>query len=106
MNRQQQIDEFLVQAHRLAVVRLREHPERLGDVAALMDRWRQLNGSTRADVYRDEWDELIAEGVDAIERVVCADTEHAAVLRSVSPISVLITQQERGEMLRRVRQAR
>jgi hypothetical protein len=105
MNGQKKINDFLVRTHQVAVARLREHPERLGDVAALLARWRMLNGPTRADVYRDEWNRLIEEGVDAIERETCANTDHAAVLRSVSPLSVMITQKERSEMLRQVRKA-
>jgi hypothetical protein len=38
MNRQQQIEEFLLSAHQLALVRLRAQPERLLDVAALLAR--------------------------------------------------------------------
>ena len=105
MNRQQQIDLFLLSAHKLAVSRLREHPERLQDVAALLSRWRRQAGEARSDVYWDEWNQLIAEGVDAIEREVCSGSDHAAVLRSVSPISVLISQHERGELLRQARQS-
>ncbi|MES2937767.1 MAG: hypothetical protein V4864_08785 [Pseudomonadota bacterium] len=100
MNRQQQIDDFLLEMHRLAVTRLRADPARLADVAALLQRWRTLNGETRSDAYRDEWGQLIALGVEAIEREACANTDHAAALRSVSPLSVLVSQRERGEMLR------
>ena len=103
MNRQQQIDDFLLKVHRLAVARLRADPTRLADAAALLQHWRALNGETRSDVYRDEWEQLIAHGVDAIEREACAETEHAATLRSVSPLSVLISQHERGQLLRAAR---
>ncbi len=105
MNRQQQIDQFLLSAHKLALSRLRAHPERLRDVAALLSRWREQAGDNRSDIYWDEWNGLIAEGVDAIEREVCSENPHAAVLRSVSPMSVLISQHERGELLRQARQS-
>lgn len=103
MNRQQQIDDFLLNAHRLALSRLREQPQRLQDVAALLARWRVRAGDTRSDAYWDEWNRLLAEGPDAIEREVCSPGEHAAVLRSVSPMSVLISQRERAELLRQAR---
>ncbi len=103
MNRQQQIERFLAAAHRVAVQRLRAEPARLADVSALLARWRERSGATRSDPYWDEWQSLLDAGVDAVERAVCADGEHAAVLRSVSPISVLFTQAERAELLRRAR---
>lgn len=105
MNRQQQIDEFLLSAHQLALSRLRAQPERLQDVASLLARWRQAAGESRSSAYWDEWNRLIAEGIDAIEREACSAGEHAAVLRSVSPLSVLITQRERSELLRQARQS-
>jgi hypothetical protein len=103
MNRQQQIDAFLFKAHEIAVARLRQQPERLRDVAVLLERWRERNGPTRADRYRDEWARLIEAGVDAIEREACVDSDHAAALRNVSPLSVLLSQHERSELLRGVR---
>ena len=105
MNRQQQIDEFLLQAHRLAVARLREEPQRLEQAAALLRQWRERNGVTRSDPYRQEWEQLIAQGVDAIERDACALTDHAAALRNVSPLSAVISQQERSGLLRAARSA-
>jgi hypothetical protein len=104
MNRQQQIDTFLLEAHQLALSRLREHPERLADVFALLERWHDLRGPGRSDVYMDEWKRLAAQGVDAIEREVCGAGDRAAALRNTSPLSILITQQERSAMLRRARQ--
>lgn len=103
MNRQQQIDSFLLEAHKLALARLPADPDRMQEVAALLAKWRRQAGPTRSDAYWDEWHGLIAQGVDAMERTVCADDEHGAVLRSVSPLSVLVSQRERGVMLRRAR---
>jgi hypothetical protein len=103
MNRQQQIDSFLLEAHKLALARLRAQPHRMQEVAALLGKWRLQAGATRSDAYWNEWDDLIAEGVDAMERAACAQDEHGAVLRSVSPLSVLVSQQERGALLRQAR---
>lgn len=104
MNRQAQIDAFLKDAHVLAVARLREQPERRSDVSRQLARWR-AQGATRADAYRAEWADLLEGDLPTLERAVCADTDHAAALRNVSPMSVLITQKERAELLRRARQA-
>lgn len=103
MNRQTQIDAFLKDAHVLAVARLREQPQRRSEVSGLLARWRANQGVTRADPYREEWESLLAGDLPTLERAVCADTDHAAALRSVSPMSVLITQKERAAMLRRAR---
>jgi hypothetical protein len=105
MNRQQQIDDFLLQAHRLAVARLRADPARLAEVAATLARWQRQAGVTRSDPYWDEWREMITVGVDAIESATCGTDDHAAALRNVSPIGVLMTQRERGELLRAARQS-
>lgn len=105
MNRQQQIDHFVAQAHLLAVQRLREQPARVVEVRAQLARWRGQSGATRSDAYWREWEMLLDSSIEALAEAVCADSDHAAVLRSVSPISVLITQSERAQLLRESRQA-
>ena len=105
MNRQQQIDSFLLAAHRLAVSRLREEPQRIAPVRAQLARWRAQSGVTRSDVYWDEWQRLLGSDIREMERVVCADHERGAALRSVSPLSTLITQSERAQLLREARGA-
>lgn len=105
MNRQQQIDSFLAQAHLLALERLRAQPHRVMEVQAQLARWRALSGPTRSDVYWSEWERLLKQPVEKLEEAVCADTDHATVLRSVSPVSVLITQAERTQLLAQARRA-
>lgn len=105
MNRQQQIDSFLLAAHRLALARLRAEPARIEPVRAQLARWREQSGPTRSDRYWDEWQQLLAADLDGIERVVCATDEHGAAMRSVSPMSTLITQIERARLLREARTA-
>ena len=103
MDRQRRIEIFLQAAHRLAVSRLRAEPGRISEVQALLHRWREQSARTRSDLYWDEWERLLALPIDDFETVICADDEHATVLRSVSPISVLITEPERRELLREAR---
>jgi hypothetical protein len=105
MNRQQQIDKFLLAAHRLAMTRLRAEPARIEPVRAQLARWREQSGPTRSDPYWDEWQVLLSGSLEEVERVVCADDEHGAVLRSVSPMSPLVTQAERSALLREARAA-
>ena len=99
MNRQLQSDHFVAQAHQLAVQRLREHSQRMGDAKAQLARWRTQSGPTQSVTYWAEWGDLLAGSVDALAIVVCANTDHATVLSSVSPMSVLITQAERAQLL-------
>ena len=103
MNRQQQTERFLVSAHRLALRRLREQPHGVQEAAAMLARCAQA-GPTRVDTYGNAWEVLLEQGVDAIDPIVCAEGEHATVLRSVSPLSVLITQAERCQLLRQGRE--
>jgi hypothetical protein len=105
MDRQRRIEVFLQAAHRLAMSRLRAEPGRIGEVRALLQRWREQSGRTRSDIYWDEWERLLELPIDDFESVICADDHHATVLRSVSPIGVLISQAERRELLREARRS-
>ena len=103
MNRQAQIEEFLLAAHRLALARLRETPARIEEAKGLLLRWRALDGATRSDPYWDEWERLLNGGSEALESVVCAAGDHPTALRSVSPLGILLTQQERASLLTQAR---
>ena len=105
MNRQQQIDYFVTQAHLLAMQRLREQPARAAEVMAQLAHWRTRAGQTRSDPYWNEWESLLGGSTQALADAVCADTDHATALRSVSPMSVLITQAERAQLIDQARRA-
>ena len=105
MNRQQQIEHFLLAAHRVAVARLRAEPSKAEAVKRQLARWRREAGLARSEAYLDEWEALLDSELEQLEQVVCATDEHGAVLRSVSPMSILLTQKERAELLRASRTA-
>lgn len=105
MDRQRRIERFSQAAHRLAVTRLREQPQRIAEVQALLSRWRARSGRTRSDCYWDEWERLLRLPIDDFEPAICSDDEHATVLRSVSPIDVLISEEERRALLKQARAA-
>lgn len=106
MDRQGQIHAFSLAAHRVAIERLRQRPERLAEALDVIRRWRgQAGGVAHCDPYWDEWQRLLHEGVDAVELVACAPTDHAATLRSVSPLGRFISPAERNQLLRQAREA-
>lgn len=104
MDRQARIDLFSVAAHRIAVARLREQPARLQEALEVLQRWReQAGGPAHCDPYWDEWDRLLREGAEAVEHAVCSATDHAATLRSVSPLGRLLSVPERNVLMRQAR---
>jgi hypothetical protein len=105
MDRHDQIRAFSLAAHRLAVERLRERPERLEEALGVLRRWRQqAGGPAHCGPYWDEWERLLMRGIDAVEGVACAPTDHAATLRSVSPLGRFITPAERNHLLKQARE--
>ena len=106
MDRHARIDRFSLAAHRLAVERLREQPERLREALDVLARWRRVaDGPSHSDAYWDEWDRALRDGVDAVERIAFDASSHGQTLRSVSPLGRFITAQERSALLREARQA-
>ena len=101
MDRHQQIDVFSLAAHRLAMARLREQPERVEEALGVLRRWRaQAGGPSHCDPHWDEWERLLRSGADVLESVVCGLTDHGATLRSVSPLGRFISVAERNGLLR------
>jgi hypothetical protein len=105
MNRQQQIDHFVASAHALAFQRLREQPGLVDKARAQLQRWRAAAGETRSDGLWDKWERLLDRPVADMERELGGNTDRAVELRSVSPLSVLITQAERAQFISQARQA-
>ncbi len=105
MNRQQQIDSFLFAAHELAGERLQQEPTRVVQAANLLSNWRAKSGKTATDPLWDEWQVLLAKPTEQLIAAMTMRSDHADHLRSVSPMSALITQAERTVLLQRSRQA-
>jgi len=95
MRDQRAIDQFTLEFHKRAVVRLRENGELLGKARETLARWKVQRGATASDPYFARWRDLLDQGLDAIEQNVCADTDAAAALRSVSPLGFVLSPQER-----------
>ncbi len=102
MDRHQQIDVFSLAAHRLAVTRLREQPARVDEALGVLNRWRvQAGGASHRDPYWGEWESLLRAGIDILQPAVCGTSDHAATLRSFSPLGRFISATERNGLLRR-----
>ena len=102
MPSQQQIEQFTLVFHRLALARLRDRPELCSEALAVLDRW-EANGATHAGQrYRARWRELLSANVDQLEHAVCCATDEAATLRSASPLGFLVDDETRMTLRREV----
>lgn len=100
MPTQQQIDGFTLAFHRQAIARLRMDATLLDRAHKTLGRWREQRGATRSDAYLDEWERLLDQGVDAIERSVCREAPDAATLRNASPLGFVLSPDERNAVRR------
>jgi hypothetical protein len=91
----QQIERFTLAFHRRAIERLRADPSLRAKALGVLDRWESSGVSPGGQPYRDQWRKLLAGGVEHLERAVCADTEEAATLRSMSPLGFVLDEHER-----------
>lgn len=96
MPTQHQIERFTLAFHQVAVQRLRSNPELWRQALEVLDRWDASNPSSSGQRYREVWRRLLSGGdLDRLESTVCADNEHAATLRGVSPLGFLLGESER-----------
>ena len=106
MDRHARIDVFSLAAHRLAVERLREQPARVDEALGVIARWREQSaGHSHCDRHWDEWQLLLKQGIDAVERAALAPGAHGATLRSVSPLGRFISVPERTGLLKQALEA-
>jgi len=106
MNEQDRINAFTLAAHRIALARLREQPALVPEAIGVLQRWRaQAGGQSHCDPYWDEWERLLRQGPDSVERAVCVQTDRAATLRSVSPLGRFVHATERYRLLQQMREA-
>ena len=95
MPTQRQIERFTLAFHREALKRLRAEPRLRAQAAAVLDRWEAQGVTEHAKVYRDRWRALLGGGFTELEAAVCAETDEAATLRSMSPLGFTLAQDER-----------
>lgn len=85
--------------HRLAVAKLKRHPELLETVRANIEGYKR-RGSPRAMHYFLEWEEHFARGSEHLFAIALEESEHAADLRQCSPFGGILTNEERWQYFR------
>lgn len=80
--------------NRVAAEMLRSDPDLMATAAATLRRWR-APGPSHPDPYWDEWEQIMARGVDAVIAQLLEESEHAAEMRKCGPFSCLVPDEER-----------
>lgn len=100
MPTQQQIERFTLVFHQEALKRLARDPALRARALQVLDRW-EANGLTSSgQSHRDEWRHLLAADQEALLEALCSDAEHAATLRSMSPLGFLLDDAEKAGLRR------
>jgi hypothetical protein len=95
----QHIDQRSLALHKLVADKVRRDDRLLDQARATLARWYRV-ASPRSFTYLDEWQRLFDLGTEACLTVATEDSEHAAALRQSSPLSCLLTNQERFAFLK------
>jgi hypothetical protein len=88
--------------HRLVADKIRRDPALLAHVRQTLAHWR-ASVSINTLPYLDEWERIVAQGVDACLAVALEESERATALRQSSPFTGILTHQERFAFLRQWR---
>lgn len=99
MRTHQEIDQRSLALHQLVAEKIRENPALLDKAQSILQRWRTIV-CANSQPYLEEWEGLIDQGVDVCLAVAVEDSERAAALRQSSPLSCLLTNQERFTFLK------
>ena len=92
---QQQIHAFTQAFHRTAIERLAAEPALVARALQTLVRWQTQRGPSASDIYMREWQALLQGDLDQLKILVCADDDHAATLRNVSPLGFVLSPAER-----------
>ena len=98
-----ELDQRSLALHRLIEQKIRQDPALLMRARQTLARWR-ASASPRSQAYLEEWQQLIDSSVGPCLAVATEDSEHATALRQSSPLSCLLSPQERFAFLRQWQQ--
>ena len=103
MPTQRQIEQFTLVFHQEALRRLASNPALLDQALGVLDRWEQGGLSSGSAAYRAEWRRLLcARDLSNLAHAVCAEDDHAATLRGMSPLGFVLPEEERQRLRRQV----
>ena len=92
---QQQIHAFAQAIHRVALQRLTDKPALSVRAVQTLARWQTQRGPSACDPCLYEWQDLLNGDLRVLKTRVCADGDHAAPLRSASPLGFVLSPAER-----------
>lgn len=98
MPSQQQIDRFTLAFHQEALARLRSNQHLLSQALDTLARWHAQRGHTASEPYFAVWRKLLQQGPDAVQSVVCQNSDYAAAMRNVSPLGFVLSPSERAAL--------
>jgi hypothetical protein len=99
MRSHREIDARSLAMHRLIVEKVRREPALLEAAKATLARWRST-GDTSTQLYDEQWERALTDGVDATARVALEESERGDAMRQCSPFSSILTPKERFAFLR------
>lgn len=99
MRDHQELDDRSLALHRLIAEKIRQDPSLFNKARATLASWR-TRVSSRSQPYLDEWESLMNQGIEACMAVAVEESEHATALRQSSPLSGLLSNQDRFAFLK------
>lgn len=81
-----------LELHRLIATKLEADPSLLERARANISRWKNQRGERPAYL---EWEEILSSGMDRILRVLTSEDQASARLRSSTPFTSILTEEER-----------
>lgn len=99
MRSHQLIDARSLALHRAVAAKLRRDHTLFEHAQLTLQRWRGTV-SPSAQPYLEEWERLMAQGLEATLAVALDDSEHGAALRQSSPFTSVLTNKERFALLK------
>lgn len=91
---QQDHDERSLAWHRLVIKRMQSDPGLIDKARMTLDLWLS-KGPQPNRVYLAEWQRAMDAGLDALEQLATTEGDHPNALRQCSPISGVLTNEER-----------
>lgn len=80
--------------HHLVAEKMRANPKLMLEAHAVLDHWFEV-GPVDARPYFEQWRQILDQGLEHTIAVACEDSEQATALRQSSPLSVLLSNEER-----------